>query len=195
MTRRIKSPERTGWLEQLQQPIIGFCETAEQEDDLIAAGVEPDLIYQHGRNGENLHYCRLKFRDQPGTLLIASGLEVLARTREGMFSAIKAFRAFGATIINVLQPDMSFEDLIEDAIRAISKAVFRENRKKARYEGKKGGHAKGTNAAAARNGIVPDDVVRRLLQFPGMTYRKAAEILGKPFSSASLCRHFPKPQT
>lgn len=61
----------------------------------------------------------------------------------------------------------------------------------ARRIGAAGGAAKGISSAAKREQVWPTELVMEILDRPGMTYDKAAELLGgAPFSATTLRRHY-----
>lgn len=67
----------------------------------------------------------------------------------------------------------------------------RMNTAEAKKVGAIGGRAKGAIAAARRSDLIPTERVHEILSQPGMSYLKAARLLGDGFSESTLRRQYP----
>ena len=178
----------------LQLLTIGFCKDLAGEQRLIAAGVEPFMIWRLGDGtGSTLDDALHAFRERGGCLAIVDDFRIFGDGRKKILSMVSRLTRETSTkgpikIVNVDQPDMDNYQLIDQAVGLCHAAAPIPNHRVARYRGRQGGLAKAAAAALARGMRCADDIVRRLCDHPALTWDDCAQILGPPFSKSTLQR-------
>lgn len=164
-----------------------------QVQRLIESGVQERVIYVDGRDAEDFPALVRALR--PGDeVCIAADLRVFGESRREILGITGQLEDLKIKIIDFAHPeDKRFTDQLDRALSELAKYNrWKGSRAGAKAMGRRGGHGKRKAYEEKRNGVARSDVIQRLVDSPGMTWQRAADILGPPFSVGSLRRHFPR---
>lgn len=173
---------RKGWARDLRKNPV---ETQAQR--LVEFGIPAKDLYVDGA-------CTLadmlKALRKGDELYVAADLRVFADGRKAILGITDQLEERGIAFHDIAHPeDKSLSRKLDRATAEIAKfARFRGSSKEAKRTGRKGGKAKGVVFLERRAAVARDDVVRRLCEHPKLTWQDCADILGPPFSSATLRR-------
>lgn len=172
---------------------LPFYKGLEQESDLHKT--RPKLtVYVAGRGAEDLEAVKIAFRKRGGILWLATDMRVLADTQTEILAIYKDLKDIGIIVADNATGERSDRDGVEMQRRAAASLQYDKamggDRKTARKRGAKGGRGKAVSAAAKRDGVADEEVIRRVCEFKKLTWRDRAYLLG--ISVASLRRHYMK---
>lgn len=188
---RVNSVAQPFDMKLLPQPVFGYAANKAQRESLIASGIPARAIWTQGDGTETLEWALAKFRGLKGTLVISSMGRVLGDTKASALAAARKIELAGVAVYDLAVAALSpLSDVISRALTAVLGSARIKNRRHARYIGGKGGNAKGASSDAHRTAIMSAEAVKRLCAHPALTWRDCAEILGSPFSIATLQRHY-----
>ncbi len=180
----------------LQLLTIGFCKDLAGEQRLIAAGVEPFMIWRLGDGTcSALEDALYAFRDRGGCLAIVDDFRIFGDGRKKILAMVSKLTRETATkgpikIVNVDQPDKDNYQLIDQAVAMCHAAKPMPNHRVARYRGRQGGKAKAAAAALARAMRIDPEIARRLWSLKELTQKTKLWVLGEGFTLSSCQRHF-----
>ncbi len=165
---------------------------AEQVAELTAAGIGDRETYINGRGAETLSACVASFHGRPGELLIAADLRVFGESRKAILETLAMLNRMQITVRDVANEETNQPAMMDRALTALANySKWKGDSKKQAKNGRQGGKLKATWQEMRRAEKVPEDVVRRLCACPKLTWKDCAAILGgKPFSAATLRRHY-----
>lgn len=177
----------------------------EQRAKLAADGVK--IIYEYGKDAEDIDGCLMAFRKRGGIIKIAADLRVFGDTQDEITEAVSKCEEAGVTIRDIAHPEL--KTVSKQQRYAFGRIAFMRrwdgDRRRAGRTGSEGGKAKAVVAAAKRAERVPDDTICRLIGVVEagkvLTWRYLEWALGgKPFSVGTLRRHYdgvtpPEPKT
>lgn len=168
----------------------GFAVNPTQEAAIIAYGLPPKSVYLLGRNKETLDHALATFR-QGGELMIAADLRIFGSKRKDILAVTDRIEAAKVRIVDVRDPKASLSKLIDIAISKTAGDARKLGKgKTVKAAGRRGGKRKGEMQELRRAAVAHEDVVRRICEAPELSWRRRAEILGPPFSVATLRRKF-----
>lgn len=170
--------------------ILGFCRNREEEARLLAFGVQPQHIWQIGREHETFAWMLRFIRERACQILVACDFRIFGKSRAQILNSLRDCEEVGASVRDVTNPGDGFTGSLKRALVAIANARFTTNPRKARRLGALGGTAKGEAAKAERAAILADAIIRRLCVFHKLTLADCAKILGSPFSVSTLKRNY-----
>lgn len=179
---------KKGWVRKLWKYPVDT-----QVQALIAAGVQERVIYVDGREAEDFPALLRALR--PGDeIYIAADLRVFGDSRKEILLITGQLEDQKTKIVDVAHPeDKRLSDMLDRALTEIAKYNrWKGSKANAKATGRRGGQGKREAYEKRRSERVADDIVQRLVDYPGMTWDGAAKILGKPFSVGTLRRHFPR---
>lgn len=164
----------------------------EQVAELTAAGVTDKVTYINGRGAESLSACVAAFRGEPGELLVAADLRVFGESRKAILDTLAMLDRMKITVRDVAHKETSQPAMMDRALTALANySKWKGGSKTQAKNGRQGGKLKATWQNMRRAEKVPEDVVRRLCACPKLTWKDCEAILGgKPFSAATLRRHY-----
>jgi hypothetical protein len=162
----------------LKQPVMGYAANKAQRDRLLEAGYL--RVWTLGDGAESLKAAIAYARGRAGTLAICTeDGRVFGDTRKQVEAAMGMIEAAGLRIHDLDHPDDKL--LTDHSARAQASAAgsgrFHDKRQQRRVASK-GGKAAGAIKAAQRQEIASDEVLRRLVAHPKLTYRDVQEITG-----------------
>lgn len=173
----------------LQLLTVGFCKDLAGEQKLIAAGVEPFMIWRVGDgNASSLEAALAVFRNRGGCLAITDDLRIFGDSRKAILAMASKLTRASIKVVDVTQHEMDVFQLADQACGKLHAAAPIPNRRIARRRGSWGGKAKAAAAALARAVICSPGVARRLCARKELTWEVKAFILGIPVSTAQ--RHY-----
>jgi hypothetical protein len=171
---------------------IPFSPAESQETGLQAAGIEK--VWMEGRGAETLASCLVAFRERPGDLHVFGGLRVLAGSRDGIVKAVRDLKHRKIVVVDEMNKERSDQhgaEMLDRAMRQIlGSNKVKGSSKFARKIGAQGGDAKAESAKAKRDAILREDIIRRIVNAPELTWERKVEILGEPFNESTLRRHY-----
>lgn len=189
MTTRSNTVGRPIPLVLLAQPVCGYAADKTQRDALIAWGLNPANVWTLGDGSENLDEAIYKQRDRCGTIIIAGISRVLGDTKVAVIEAARKIELAGVKVIDTAASELAtLSDHINRALAFVAGAARMKSNRRARYIGGKGGTAKGAGAAARRNALFDDDLMRKLVAYFGAG--SVGKALGAPFAASTLRRHY-----
>lgn len=154
-------------------------------------GLKDLEIYVEGRGAEDFEALLRSLRRGDDILHVAADLRVFGDSRKEILGKTEQLEKRGVRVLDVRDENASFSVLTDRALSELGKyARFRGRTGKAKQIGRAGGEGKAVAAKAKRDAIMHEDTVRRLCAHPKLTWQDCADILGKPFSVASLRRHY-----
>lgn len=172
---------------------IGYCSkipgnlAAAQEAKLVEEGFSN--VYMDGRGAESLDEALRCFRDKPGELGVAADLRVFGRTQDEIFKATSKITKSGHKLVDVRAPDADVASLIRETLRQLAAwNRWGGNKQRAKRQGAIGGVAKAQAAAAKRQAIADDSVIRAIVSATELSWPRKSKILG--ISISSLRRHY-----
>lgn len=165
-----------------------FVSATQQYQAAIDAGKPERCVYIEGRGAETFEQCVASFRNG-GTLGLVGGFRVLGASRKNIMARIRELKKRKIVPYDLDSGSTDQVELLHTAIGQIAGArQLRNDPRQPKRLGKKGGEAKGRNAAAKRNAILQEDIVRRLCTHPKLNWEDRAQILGENFSQSTLRR-------
>jgi hypothetical protein len=191
---RINSPAKN------PKPLVlvkGFCRNPAEKAALIAFGLTERIIYMDKNGAENIDTCINSFRRETpedrfgGALLVVPGedIRLFGEGRKAISKITDRLERLQIKLLNIAhQEDVTYSAHNDRASTAIAAQRFKGNRRAARRAGSSGGLAKKANAAAKRDALMREDIVRRMVTHPKLTINDCAGILGEGFSAATLRR-------
>lgn len=170
---------------------IPFHNASQQHQAALDAGRPLRSIYVEGRGNETFENCLAQFRG-PGTLGLSGGLRVLGTSRKAIVDRVLMLKERNITPYNLDTGERDETKLLNEAIAKIAGArALREDPRRAKRQGAKGGNAKGAAAKARRAKLFPEEVVMRLCQHPKLNWQDCADIMGgTPYSASTLRRRY-----
>lgn len=167
---------------------LGYCINSKGEDQLVADGIEPELIWMRGRGAEDLDYALRYFRGRPGTLAVADDLRVFGPTRKDICGTMARLHESKIVVEDVRTGNRNPHELEHLALIALSSSASMKNHRTARRRGSKGGNAKREAEAARRSAQIADDIALRLCASAKLTWLEKSEILG--MTPSTIQRHY-----
>lgn len=169
----------------------GFCNSKEQEREIIAYGLPARSIFMDGRGAETLEICLESFRDRPGALILASDVRLFGGSRRKVAEVMASLERTKIRVIDISHAgDVTISQLLARAHTAIANNHFEGDRQKARRRGRKGGVRLGIAAAERRDKTVPKDVVDRIVDCREIPWDIKAYVLGPGFTKHTLRRRY-----
>lgn len=164
-----------------------------QEKNLINAGVLERHVYVDGRGAEDFP-ALLRALRAGDELCIAADLRVFGESRHQILLITGQLEDQNVKIDDVVHPeDKRFTDKLDRALTELAKyARWKGSKASAKRTGRSGGIEKRKAYEQRRDAVVAPGVIERLVNHPKLTWQDCADILGPPFSIASLRRHYPR---
>lgn len=156
-------------------------------------GVAERNIYVDGRGPEDLPALFRSLR--PGhKVCIAADLRVFGSSRKEILLIVGQLEADGYRVCDVAHPeDKTMAQKLERALSELAKyARWKGSKATAKATGRQGGRAKRKAYEEKREGVARADVIQRLVDHPKLAWQDCADILGEPFSVATLRRRYPR---
>lgn len=179
-------------LELLKGVVKAFCTSEEAKQKLLDFGMTEHQIYHQRKTGEILD-CTRSYRKQPGWLVLAEDLRAFGSTKKAVTALADELERANIRIYDIAHPeDGTYAKLVHRAHAAIAGTRFEKDPKRAHSVGRKGGEAKGVEMALRRHAIIREEIIRRIVRAPELTWARKLEILGPGFSQATLRRQYLK---
>jgi len=154
-------------------------------------GLKDREIYVEGRGAEDFAGLLRSLRPGDDILHIAADLRVFGDSRKEILGKTDQLEMRGLRVLDVRDENAKFSALLDRALGEVSKyARFRGRVGKAKQIGRKGGEGKAVAAKAKRDALMHEEIVRRLVAHPKLTWEDCADILGPPFTISTLRRHY-----
>ena len=159
---------------------------------LKAFGIKDRDIYVEGRGAETFDAMRQTLRPTDTLVYVAADLRVFGNGRKEILGKTRLLEEKNVGICDVRDVTASFSEIMDLTLSELAKYNRRMDSKEAERTGRKGGIQKRKAYEVYRAEVAREDVIQRLVDAPGMTWKLAAKILGPPFSISSLRHHFPR---
>lgn len=169
---------------------VGFCVNCEGEAQLIAAGVDPDLIWMRGGGAESLKWAINYLRGRSGMVCVADDLRIFGDSRKAISAQMAAFHVQGVIVRDVVRDENNPHVLTQAAFEAMAKSAGMRNHRTARRRGSLGGKSKAVAAELARAIRIDPEIARRLWSLKEITQKTKLWVLGEGFTLSSCQRHF-----
>lgn len=180
-------------LELLKGVVKAWATTKEAKQALLDFGLKDSQIYLRGSGHESMKVCVGSFRTQPGWLVLAEELTAFGRTKKEVTAQAAILEEANIRIYDITHPqDGTYAALIHRAHALISGTRFEKDPKRAHRMARKGGEAKGVEMALRRHAIIREEIIKRIVRAPELTWARKIEILGPEFSQATLRRRYLK---
>ena len=149
-------------------------------------------IYVDGRGAESFEALVQSLRPGDRVVYIAADLRVFADGMQQILGKTAVLETKGVRLCDVRDDKATLSQLIDRTRVELAKNARKMTGKEAERTGRKGGIQKRKAYEVRRAEAAPPDLIQRIVDHPKLTWRVAAELLGPPFSVASLRRHFPR---
>lgn len=174
---------------------IPFSPAESQESGLLAECAKLK-VYSESRPGETWAECLKSFREAPGELWVFGGYRIFGGSRDKIMATLKDLKRRKIIVVDRMngeRSDINDSEMLDRALRQIhGNAKVRGSSKFAKKIGAQGGTERWRRAQERKNAILAADIVQRLAEAPELSWRRKAEILGKPWTASSLFRQFGK---
>lgn len=170
--------------------VIGFCANTDEEALLVASGIHPDQIWMRGRNAESLEFALRYFRKRAGVLRVAADLRLFGPTRKEINAVMAKFHDAGIIVEDIIIRETNPHVLTQKTFVSLAASAGIKNHRTARRRGRVGGIAKGIAAAIEREAAVPLYLIRRIVNYPGLSWRVVEDLLKEVASGSTLRRRY-----
>lgn len=156
-------------------------------------GLRDREIYVEGRGAEDFDALLKSLRGGTDILFIAADLRVFGDGRKEILGKTALLEARGVRVCDVRDENAKFSALLDRALAEVAKYNrWKGSKASAKRTGRQGGLEKRKAYDERRGAVASPGVIQRVVDHPKLTWQDAADILGPPFSVASLRRHFPR---
>ncbi len=175
----------------LQGRVIGFARDKNGHQSILDYGVPEKNVYWAGHEGENLQEANDRFRDEPGTLVIAEDCRAFGDSKGAIADQISYYEHTGIRIVDLSNPSITtYSGFQQFAHQRIAGRRLQDKRK-ARRMGAWGGTAKGDAEEARRHcDGSAEKLLRAIALCDEISWRIKALLVEGVTSAATLRRKY-----